>query len=435
MNANEELYGSLGQAVETIRNNELPEQRIAEISQRVIGRLSLETQLADSMQAYGGSRAFPGKQKIVMCFLAASVLIAASVGMYVFQIGKLPDGTSIATNRPEPSMNTSLMQFVPLPQAFTVQRPGSQEPTDVLVICEGPSEVVVLGNAVAVSPALGARYIHVVDPKKPELSRVLRKREIVGRFVLTPDQRQVLTPNGQLLDLDSEELRQLPGDWNLVQSVRFVANDRLLVTRFETPEDCVVSVLSYPELNVLKTLIDVDPGCLIVNWMNEPENWKAKECAIVFTDRKIRLTSTTDFKQSIEMESIHPTSIDLIVNSADGKLVASATEQEVLVHDASSGKLIQRLFAPKDSGPTRVDSMAFSQDGKYLAVGFAQHLVIFDTATWQLMKTFPSASGGAGKIIWSQDAKSLVTLQKAFLQRQQDGNELLVHPSLATWSL
>ena len=89
-----------------------------------------------------------------------------------------------------------------------------------------------------------------------------------------------------------------------------------------TPERCVVSVLSYPELKVLKTLTEVDSGCLNGSWMNEPENWKEMECAVVLKDRKIRLISTTDFKQSIELESIHSARIDLIVSSADGKLVA-----------------------------------------------------------------------------------------------------------------
>jgi len=69
----------------------------------------------------------------------------------------------------------------------------------------------------------------VIDPRKPELSRVLRKHEIAGRFVLTPDLRHVLTPGGQLLDIDTEELRQLHGDWKEVRSVRLAANDRLLI--------------------------------------------------------------------------------------------------------------------------------------------------------------------------------------------------------------
>ena len=436
MNTNEELHGSLSQAVQSIHNDELCEQQIMEINERVLDRLKVVTPLTGATPDQGRQNAFRWKQRVALYSLAASVIIACSVGMYVLHLNRQFDETSIAAISVDPSMDASLFQFVPMPQALTVQRPGSQEPTDVLVICEGPAELVVLGNSVAVSPVLGARYIHVIDPKKPERSRVLRKHEIAGRFVITPDQRHVLTLSGQLIDIDTEELTQLRGDWNEVRSVRFAANDRLLVIRSAIPpaEHCVVSVLSYPELKVLKSLVDVDSGCLIGSWMNEPWNWKMLECAVVFKDRKIRLTSTTDFEQSIELESIHSASIDLIVSSADGRLVASATEREVLVHEASSGKLTQLLPVAEDSGPTRVDSMAFSEDGKYLAVGFAQHLVIYDSATGQLIKTFPSPSGGAGKIIWSIDAKSLVTLQNAFLQRQQNGVEQLVHPSLVTWS-
>lgn len=81
--------------------------------------------------------------------------------------------------------------------------------------------------------------------------------------------------------------------------------------------------------------------------------------------------------------------------SPDSKRIASSTNSQVTIWDATTGKH-SRTFTPSGNGAS-VLTLAWSPNGKYLAVGSGQ-LQIIDSTTGNVIRTFPAsvALGGNG---------------------------------------
>jgi WD40 repeat protein len=92
---------------------------------------------------------------------------------------------------------------------------------------------------------------------------------------------------------------------------------------------------------------------------------------------------TTDDKKPVK--AAHVAIVDALAYHPTGKFLASGSYQEVVIWDAKTGALRQKLTGFADC----VVALAFSPDGKYLATGGGAatedgEVKVYDTATWKL---------------------------------------------------
>ncbi len=122
----------------------------------------------------------------------------------------------------------------------------------------------------------------------------------------------------------------------------------------------------------------------------------------------IYLWMTRDYaKQTL---SGHTWIVNCVVFSPDGKLLASASTQEINFWDAQTGALKQTL---KVSG-SRYESIAFSPDGKLLASASTDGLRLWDVQTGELKQTLTGA--GLISVAFSPDGKTLASGNEGYFR-------------------
>jgi WD40 repeat protein len=99
----------------------------------------------------------------------------------------------------------------------------------------------------------------------------------------------------------------------------------------------------------------------------------------------------------------HQGEVFTVAYSPDGKLLASASNREVKVWDAATGKEVFN-YAVKG---TNVFGLAFRPDGKVLAVGISKQVKMLDTATGQEVQTINGAAHFLFRLSFSPDGKRL----------------------------
>ncbi len=284
------------------------------------------------------------------------------------------------------------------------------------------------------------RYIHLFDLKRSTKSRVLSKPYLRSKFVITPDGKSLLSQDGTLVDLETEQQSRLGGDWSGVIAIWFASPNRLIQVRRQSEaqhDRCTIIVLSYPDGKVISKLIDVDQGCTIGKWANAYHPVLNGECAIAFNDHRVHLTLVDAFKQRVLVEKANKGAIECIVRSPDGKLIASSSDDEVLVHDAITGKFLYQVETVYSLPElAHVGAMEFSPNGQYLAIGTRQRLLVYDGLTGKRLQSGSTATANAQQIFWQQDNKRVHVLHGSFYQRlERDGPETFVYPQLRRYAV
>ena len=110
-----------------------------------------------------------------------------------------------------------------------------------------------------------------------------------------------------------------------------------------------------------------------------------------------------DKKEPLFVLAGHVGEVFTVVFAPDGTRLASATNREVKVWDAATGK---EVFSYPSKG-TNVYGLAFSPDGKRLAVGISKLVKMLDAATGRELTTFSGSVHFLFRMSFSPDGKFL----------------------------
>jgi len=115
--------------------------------------------------------------------------------------------------------------------------------------------------------------------------------------------------------------------------------------------------------------------------------------------------------------NVHP--VRAIAVSPDKSAVAAGRGNQIHIYDAGSGAYIRTLIDPKLTGPDKnplkaahlslVDSLAFSPDGKFLASGFYGDVLLWDASTGALRQKITGFADRVVALSFSKDSKLLAT--------------------------
>jgi tricorn protease-like protein len=120
---------------------------------------------------------------------------------------------------------------------------------------------------------------------------------------------------------------------------------------------------------------------------------------------------------SLPPPSVHP--VRALAISPDKSAVAAGRGNDIHVYDAGSGTYIRTLVDPNlitpDKKPVKaahlslVESLAYSPDGKYLASGSFQEVILWDAQTGQLQQKIGGFADRVVALGFSPDGKVLAT--------------------------
>lgn len=437
-----DLEGPLALAVQAAWKEELVPSQVDAMAERVRQAVQQKRAIA--------YRTLPKKMRAEVLgwlTLAASLLLGVfclgrmtapptKVVVYGFQGAKTPEESASPLG-----IYSSHFAFTSRMVLQAVKNLANEDPSDLLLFGKGPQGSIALGQGFPLNlPKSEEAFIHVFEPRVSPRSRVLRKHAVTGAFAVSPDGKWIVTQSGWQIEVETEDASQLAGDWSQVERVQFVGLDRLVLTRVRTNADGKdaksVQVFRYPELQSLKEMEGLEPeGAIAI--LDRPAVLGASVGLIDSSDQKLRVYDTHADKTVAELKTVLQGNVRAIAISADQKWIATAGgESAVLLHAFATGELQQKLAnenQPPSLGAAR--AIAFSPDGKYLAAGEVQNLVIYEVATGKLVKVFPSSSGGADEIVWSQDGKQLTTVHGSYIQSEPGRADESVYPHVAQWRM
>lgn len=437
-----DLEGPLALAVQAAWEEKLANDEVAQMTQRIRERLS-QKQVAPHSQSQAG---MIGKRSLAWLTLAASLLLGA------FFLGRqmavsqpkhlaLPPQEQTATTSSLHGIYSPHLGFVAKMTLQMTANPQSDDPHSFLLFGKGPKESIALGQSFPLNlpKTTSEAYIHLFEPRVSPRSRVLRKHPVPGSFAASPDGRWIVTQTGFQIEVETENGKQLSGDWSQVERVQFVGDSHLLLTRSsqksESQPQNTVQIVSYPELRVLKEIADLETQG-VIKLLDQSQSVQTLFGLFPAKGKKLLVHDVVADKTSAELPDLYVGEVHAIAISPDRKAIAvGGAESAVFLHDAVTGERKQTLLS--DSQPATLRSaraVAFSPDGRYLAVAEMQYLVVFNVQSGKLVQRFPTSSGGAEEIRWSADGSTLTTVHSNYIQSEQDGPEMAIYPHVAQWT-
>lgn len=117
------------------------------------------------------------------------------------------------------------------------------------------------------------------------------------------------------------------------------------------------------------------------------------------------LFAQDDRKAELVIQTGHSNSVDSIVFSKDGKLIATTGyDKNIILWDAATGKQLKTL-----KGIHSVVSLAFSPDGRTLASDYYKAIRLWDPESGTVIKTLEGHTDSIASIAFSPDGKFIVS--------------------------
>lgn len=121
-------------------------------------------------------------------------------------------------------------------------------------------------------------------------------------------------------------------------------------------------------------------------------------------DKKIQLWSTS-LEQNITLDNYHIDSIDRVVFSPDGKLIASCSGgQTICIWNRASGEKI----AAFSGGKQQVRALKFDPRGRYLISSAGENICLWDSKTWKKQRELPGKQGLILSLDCSENGETIV---------------------------
>ncbi len=134
---------------------------------------------------------------------------------------------------------------------------------------------------------------------------------------------------------------------------------------------------------------------------------------------------STPFGTTLVKYCDHPSSVDSVAWSPDGKHIASAGYNGVRVWNAANGK---NVFV-HNGNPTGIYSFAWSSDGKYIASADIEGAYIWNAADGKNVFVYCDHLHGAYSIAWSPDGKRIASTnyEGVYIWNVADGKNIFVY--------
>lgn len=303
-----------------------------------------------------------------------------------------------------------------------------------IMICIGPEKPVKLGEVVphvnihGLDPSVVR--LHIWDWSKSNLSRVmLIQRSELG--VLSPDGKKMLSPEGEVMDLESHETRQFSGfhvkDGQRMSAVQFsLANKHVAAmihagTRIE--KDLNNPALSGAIHSWSLRLLRLDTATHVGKNLGE---FPAQSSAgIAFTPDETSFVYESDKHSIIRRDlsggkilneyqpAIGTHGAVGITISPDGRFVAAGQYHgKLYIWETVSGKLLVDHQFLRDNGEQdtffQAKVLRFSPDGERLAMASGNRLKVLETKTGKILKQhYHETTPAFAHLQWSPDAKKI----------------------------
>jgi WD40 repeat protein len=300
--------------------------------------------------------------------------------------------------------------------------------TATVLVSTGGREPLKLGAQVASLDAAGV--LHVWDWSAGDVSRPLDVT-CRGAFAVTPDGAAIVTADGRRIDVATGAAEPLDNFAGNVRRVQFSPDGQTLVLQVEQPDDTAIIRLldaktAEPRVEIPRQFIHMFAAAFTAD---------GAELFLMDKDMFIGRWDAWSGESRARYEPAHTNSIRALAVSADRtRMVSAGPEGEIFLWDVATGKLLHRLVAKQQYGlPSMAYALQFSPDGKRLAGGGPQNLVLWNTESGEVERMFPSSSGGAVHIRFTEDGRFLTTVREAHGHVTEAGQSLLVYPGVHYW--
>lgn len=300
--------------------------------------------------------------------------------------------------------------------------------TATVLVSTGGHEPLKLGAQVASLDAAGV--LHVWDWSAGDVSRPLDVT-CQGAFAVTPDGAAIVTADGRRIDVATGAAEPLDNFAGNVRRVQFSPDAQTLVLQVQQADDTAIIRL----LDAKTAELRVEIPRQFVHMFAAAFTADGAELFLMDKDMFIGRWDAWSGESRTRYEPAHTNSIRALAVSGNRSRMASAgPEGEIFLWDVATGKLLHRLVAKQQHGlPSMAYALQFSPDGKRLAGGGPQNLVLWNTESGEVERLFPSSSGGAVHIRYTEDGRFLTTVREAHGQRTEAGQNLLVYPGVHYW--
>jgi WD40 repeat protein len=272
--------------------------------------------------------------------------------------------------------------------------------------------------------------LHLWDWSKSDLSRVmLIQRSELG--VLSPDGRKMLSPEGEVMNLESRETRQFSGfsvkDGQRMSAVRLSPTNKHVAamihagTRME--KDPGNPALSGAIHSWSLRLLELDAATHVGKRIGE---FPAQAAAgVVFSSDNTSVIYSSDKHSIIRRDlsggkvlneyqpAIGTHGAVGIAISPDGRFVSAGQYHgKIYVWETESGKLLVEQQLVRDNGEAdtffQAKVLRFSPDGERLAMASGSRLKVMETKTGKIIKQhYHETTPAFTHLQWSPDAKQI----------------------------
>ena len=375
---------------------------------------------------------------LVAAAVAASVLLAVSVGLYfVIVAGRTPEAVvndGLKTDgaiKSEPGLGAS----AGLTASYLNVVVAESAP---IMLANGRGESIGLGAALTRLKA-GEGSVHIWDWSLSPYSRVLKGVRLLTAYdTLSPDGRFLVQANGDIFDLKTGERKTIDlgadvrvnGRWDEgLNGIRFSPDGgRIAVIIGNRTDDRklggIIHILEFPSGRFLCRFGASEPFKLRIGFSPD-----GKHVAVGDPNRQILLRDATTGQTISRYEPALDNQIYSAALSPGGRFVAAADSKgNLFVWEADTGRLTH-----KQNGSGRgidVGCLKFSPDGKLLAAAQSHRIDVYDAATGNIVGQIEQRWPPPSDVRFSADGKTL-TIFAGVLSGTEDGRN--IYPSVHEW--